>query len=373
MFTKWRWFTCWMPIFAVEDGGGVVDDDPASPGADPEVPADPATPPAEPAGAGVDVATEMARDIRNALGPKTDADPAAVPPKDGTPPAPAAKAEAKPGEPKPGEAKPGEVPPKKEDKYAAPTDMGPKGQTRFKELVGELKSKDAAIEQYESQIGAAREFLKDAENVGVGPQQFNEFFEYMGAVKRGDGAAAMKFLQREMDHLGKEFGIPRGPEDLSLLDRYPDLKDAVDGYKMTKEHAIELAQGRAAKERSERVGQAEAQAAEQADQAKQAEDAGIDEVSKWFSSTAKQDIDFVRKKPLLLEQLPELVQGVPPRLWVAKVKAAYALLGKAAPPAQEKPKPPAPLRPNAGGGQPESTSMFDAIRTGLMEKAGRNG
>lgn len=369
----WRLFVCWFPLHIGEEDlatEGTHDVDFAHPAGE-TPPGD--TPPADDpgaAGAGADVAADMADAIRGALAPKKSDDAAAPPAKDGAPP----KAEEKPTPAaKPGDEKP---PAKREDRYAVPNDLSPKGQARFKELVGELKSKDEEIGRFKGQIEAAQTFVADAQAVGVGAQEFNEFFEYMGAVKRGDGAAAMKFLQREMDHISKELGVARGPDDTSVLDDFPDLRDAVDSYKMTKEHAIELAQARAASARSQRQSETQAVQERQAAEAQQAENEAVDTVAKWFSMTAKEDIDFVRKKPLLLEQLPGLVEGVPPRLWITKVKAAYAILSKAAPAAASggSPNPrPTPLRPNAGGGKPESTSMLDAIRNGLASQAGRGG
>ena len=100
------------------------------------------------------------------------------------------------------ETKPGD-----KGKYEIPTDLSPRGQQRFKELVSELRTKDEAVTQLQERVKVADGFLEAAKGVGAGPQEMGQFFEFMGHLTGGRPQDAIKFLEGQISLIAKEFGL----------------------------------------------------------------------------------------------------------------------------------------------------------------------
>ena len=281
---------------------------------------------------------------------------------------PGEKPETKPAETKPpaAETKPpvGET---KDRKYETPADLNPKGQQRFKELVSELRTKDELVGQLQERVKSADGFLEAAKGVGAGPQEMGQFFEFMGYLNGGRPQDAIKVLENQISLIAKEFGLAAGGNENDLLSRHTDLKEEVETYRMTRERALELAQAREQDHRRRVADETRTAAQDRAAMARKSEDDAIAEITKWADSIRGSDIDWARKKPVLFEQLAAIVDGVPPEKWLAKIQAAYGLMGKvqAPPPAPGQARGRQPLRASTGSGAPQAGSMFEAIKQGL--------
>ncbi|MCC7144245.1 MAG: hypothetical protein IT349_19290 [Candidatus Eisenbacteria bacterium] len=275
--------------------------------------------------------------------------------------------EEKPPVEKPVEAKKPEEKPVKEEVKPAPKDLSPQGQARFKELVSEIKTKEEAIRDLSERVKAQEGFLEVAKQVGAGPQEMGMFFEFMGHLNGGRPQEAIKFLESQIGLIAKEYGLAAGGNEDALLSRHPDLKEELDSYRITRERALEIAQSREMGSRRQEQDTRRAQQEESARVAKETEDKAIDSITKWATDVSTKDIDWSRKKEVLFGQLAQIVDGVAPDRWLAKIQAAYQLMGplKEQPPRPGDVKRAQPLRASTGSGAPQAGSMFEAIKGGL--------
>lgn len=273
-------------------------------------------------------------------------------------PDPVADGKGKAAPDKPADKKPG-------DPYAMPDGLAPRAQQRFQALVGELKERDAKIAGYTKLEDNYKNFHAAASEVGAGAPEMTRFFDFMGKIKSGDAKGAIAFLDEQRAMIAKEFGIATGPEDTSIIDRYPDIKADMEAYKISKDRAIELAEARASRERGDRVSETQRAQQDQADRAQAAEEKAIDAVSQWAAQVAKTDIDFPKKREVLFADLAAIVRGVPHALWLEKIQAAYRLLGSQVAPAPKAGASGQPLRASTGSGVANPSSMMEAIKAGL--------
>jgi hypothetical protein len=258
-----------------------------------------------------------------------------------------------------------------EDKYKVPADLSPKGQERFKELVSEIKTKGEEVAQLTERVKVADGFLEAAKSVGAGPQEFGQFFEFMGQL-RNKPEQAIKFLENQISLIAREHGLAAGGNEEGLLSRHADLRDEVESYRLTRERALEIAQAREQGQRRETIDTQTRQEQARQEIAKQTEDQAIDSVTKWADKVRGQDIDWGRKKDVLFGQLAQIVKGVSPEHWLEKIEAAYKLMGpiKAPPANPAEIRRQQPLRASTGSGAPQAGSMQEAIQAGLQRMAG---
>ncbi len=243
-----------------------------------------------------------------------------------------------------------------------PEGLGAKAQERFQRLAGTVKEQAAQLEQAREAIGYVQETFQQH---GVQRQQFEQAVGFIGAINRGDFAAAEQMLLGQLQQLslmtGRDYGGAVDP-----LAEFPDLSQRVQGLQMTREDAIELARHRkvqAAQQQAfqqQRQAQAHAQASEQ--QFQRAQSA----VDAWARNTAATDLDWPLIEARLLPAIPRLLNGVPPERWADVVKTQYELMKDAAREFRRPASAPAadnsPLRP-AGALSPsaKASSMFDAM------------
>lgn len=285
------------------------------------------------------------RDELGRFAPKTAAELAADAAKaaSGAAPAPAASpaapaAAAQPPAQQPAAQKPGAL---TAEDLTPPDGASPQAAQRFQKLANAVKERDAQLEQltakHEEQVGYFRETFQQH---GVQRPQFEQAVEVIGAINRGDYAAAEKVLLSQLQQIQLITG--RATQQVDALADHPDLRDAVDNLQMAEAQAVELARLRTATAQQQATQQTQ-RSQQQTQQAEaQAVQQGTADVDKLCQQLQASDMDYAAIEAKLLPRLPTLLQGVPPARWSAIVKEAYDLIKANARPAA------------AGGGQPSA-------------------
>jgi hypothetical protein len=262
------------------------------------------------------------------------------------------------------------VKPEAEDITAMPDGLGAKAQERFQKLVSANKETAEQLNYVRSVFKTQEHFTQAAEAVRafeehrIQPEQFQQAVGFLAAINRGDFSSAQQMLTEQLRQVTLMTGqtVP----GVDALAEYPDLRQAVDGFQITEQHAVELARmrnvNRAQTQRDERVN-TERQSAQSA---QQAVDKAVADVDAWTRQMAAQDIDWPAVETQVLPHLKELVAGVPPQRWLnvvqAHVKALKGALANTRPAATSEP---APLRPmGAGATQRAPKTMFEAMFPG---------
>lgn len=269
--------------------------------------------------------------------------------------------------------------PNGEEALQMPEGLSAKAQQRFQSLVTRVKEAESKIaetnqkyEQAHQYASSVSSMLRDA---GASPQQLHEALGYIKALNGGDLNTRRNLLLAELRDVSMQLGEPvqNFIDGADPLTEFPDLKQAVDSYQITREHALELARGRAAENVRRSQHEEEMRRAEQRNSGVQAwireKDEALGQIDKITRDLAASDPLF----PLIQSQLmanegglKEIVEKFPPSTWVSQVN----LLISTARTAIQKFKPaggaggPRPL--SGGGGKPSGSSavpntMYDAM------------
>jgi hypothetical protein len=259
----------------------------------------------------------------------------------------------------------------KPDLHKMPDGLKPESQSRFRELSNEVKTlskraetAEAAAQQHVATVNGFRDILAETHTTA---EDLSQLLEYNRMLKTGDLESALKFLDQQRSEIAHYLGRP--VDGVDVLAAHPDLAEAVAAGQLTKEHAAELARGRAI-ETSLRAQNDRTQKERQTTQAKQKEtDDAIAAIAKFASEKAAGDVDYKRKEEILLKAVDRIRTKFPPSLWLEQVELLYENMVIPPAPAPRQAggaNPPQPLRPNAaGGGKPKPRSMKEAIERGL--------
>lgn len=270
--------------------------------------------------------------------------------------------ETKPEEQKPevqkAEAKPA-------DETEMPEGLSSKAQDRFRNLVTRLHEKDDQIAQANEVIGEFRQMIQ---STGATAEEFSRAIDYMTRIKSGDLEGALTMLDQQRQMIAFALGKPLPGAD--PLAQYPDLRQAVEAYRMDEQAAMEIARARefqrqqtSAHERQQQATQAQHNEMAQRQQA-------VTAIDQMTAQWAKTDPDFTAKEELILKQLPEIASNFPPSMWQQQVRILYNTIS-AMPMARPAQAAPAPLRASgqsAGAKQP--ASMLEALEGALGYSAG---
>lgn len=272
----------------------------------------------------------------------------------GAPAAPAAK---------PAEApKPPVDPNAPVDDLAMPEGLGQKAQERFQKLAGSVRELTEKAQTLESQVSYVRDTFQSH---GITQQQFEQAAGFIGAINRGDYAAAEQALLGQLQQLslltGKTYGSAVDP-----LKDFPDLRQNVDQLHMTEAAAIETARLRMLHGQRQQQDQQQRQQIEQQNSQRQAVQSAQTAIDTWWKQTAATDLDAPAIEAQLLPHIPALLQGVPPSAWVGVIQAQYKILKGAAGQFRQHSQagsPAAPLRPTGSGASPQQRpqSMYEAM------------
>lgn len=331
-------------------GGGVVETPAAPVVAEPAAvtPAAPATMldamfPAEAAPAAGEAAADAGR-ARDASGRfiKTEAEKAADV---------AAAAQPKPVEP----AKP----PTGEDLRKVPDGLSAGASQRFQALANANKEYEAKIDSLSRQTSYIQETFGEH---GVTQPQFEQAVGFIGMVNKGDFDGAEKFLLGQLQQLSLVTGRPMPGVD--ALQTFPDLRAEVDAGQMSEARALEVARLRTGQQAVQSRTQAEQQQQQAAQQDRQAAETGLKAVDDFCKSMQESDLDYAAVEERLVPLMKDLLEGVPPQHWAAKVQHQYKLIKQLA--GGNRPQAPSTpsniLRPTgATAPKAEPKTMFDAM------------
>lgn len=284
--------------------------------------------------------------------------------------------EAKKAEPKKADEKKPEKPaekkavePKKDNKtdeedededFVQPEGLSSRSEGRFKKLVDRTKAAEARFDDLNTRWTAFQEII--TEN-GIQQEQFQTAVGYIGALNRGDFAAARQILEGEL----KAVALLSG-EELKIgdpLDDFPDLKQSVEDLEMPRARALELARFRLAngiqaqEHEQQQVRQSQAKSWED-EKAK-----AIGEIDTFVKKMEAEDLDWKAKGPIMQANVLKWCEGLPPRQWPAQIRRMYEAIGMGARHAPVNGGGP-PARPLRGGGmgagaKPAPRNMAEAM------------
>lgn len=230
------------------------------------------------------------------------------------------------------------VPAEPADPLAMPEGLGAKAQERFQKLANTVKETTAERDEARAQTEYIRTTFQAS---GIKQDQFEQAVALISMVNKGDLIGAQRMLQTQLQQIALQTGQPIGQVD--ALAGFPDLRDAVNGLQITEQHAMELARGRQQQATQQRVQQQTEQSQQSQAQAKQAHDTGLAQVDALCKQFASTDMDWPVVEAQLLPVIKDLLDGVPPNMWAAKVRAQVGLIKSTA----QKFRPPPPVGSNA--------------------------
>lgn len=264
----------------------------------------------------------------------------------------------KPDEPEKAEKKPEQAPDAKPNElYQIPKGATGEYRAKYKALADHAVAQDAKIAEYEQRVEQVQKRYEPLDHVirdsQAQPEQMALAFQFIAAINAGKWEDALAIMDGERKELARLAG--KSLEGADLLDDFEDLRNAVDGMELTREHAEEIAKARLGQKRQEQaqgVMQQRAAQEQQVQQYQAAVQTARAEVSAWEAQLKGVDIDAPRKiaavhKYLVSDAGKATLQSLPPNLWKQHLQAVYDSIPAAAPRAPS--KGPQPLRPSGGG------------------------
>lgn len=254
----------------------------------------------------------------------------------------------------------------KEDPYVMPEGLQPASQKRFQNLVDIAKQATAKVQDIEKSAKFHSETIDNfraiLEETKTSPEDLNQLLEYNRMVKSGDLEGAIKLLDEQRSQIARYLGRPI--EGADYLEGFDDLKQSVQEGKITAEHAAELAKSRNIQQVIQQENDRARQTNESRSNEKKQVNSAIENITKFASDKAANDIDYKRKEEILLKSIDRIRDDSPPSTWLSQVEMLYETLSSMPPAIPNKTN--TPLRPNSGGGgKPQARSMQDAIDQGL--------
>jgi len=247
-----------------------------------------------------------------------------------------------------------------DDDFTPPEGLTPRSEGRFKKLVDRAKQAESEAAEFKERWSALESVFRDN---GIQQDQFESAVGYIGAINRGDIAAAKQMLEQELQALtlltGEEFA-PRDP-----LAGFDDLKQAVDNLEMPRARALELARYRMQNGVAQHEMQQQNQLQQQAQQWETQKGEAIRSIDAFVKEREANDLDWMVKGPIMQANVLKWCEGLPPQQWPAQIKRMYEAIGMGArqSPAAGNGNTPRPLR-GAGmgaGAKPQPRNMAEAM------------
>lgn len=288
-------------------------------------------------------ATEQPRDAVGRFLPKTPAEEAAL------------AAQAKPAAPTVPTAPVVPKPETPEDITKMPEGLQPKAQERFQALANTNRELSTKVETLDRQVSYIRETFQSH---GITQPQFEQAAQFVGAINKGDFNSALQILDQQRMQLALAMGKPLPGVD--ALSDFPDLRQEVDNQQITEARALEIARHRLGQHAANQHAETQRQAQQNQQQEQKAVEQGLSAVDKFCRDMQATDIDFASVEAKLLPRIQSLIAGVPPHLWVEKVKTHYELIKEVAAP---RPTPPQTFLRPTGTASPSAVpkSMHEAM------------
>ena len=209
--------------------------------------------------------------------------------------------------------------------YTEPENLQPKASQRFRDLVADNKAKSDELSQATE---AVSQIQKSVTESGLSPNEFATLLDYGKLAVSTDRSLkeqALQFAQNEVQRLSKEMGVE--VDGVDLLDDFNDLKDQVDNYELSREHAVELANSRRSKSVAESQNQQVQQQQQQQDQSNQVIQNAAKDIESFMNNQKKTDIDFDAKEKYLMAQVEYIQKNYQPSQWSSVVSQLYSAVG----------------------------------------------
>lgn len=242
-----------------------------------------------------------------------------------------------------------------------------KAAERFRALTGEVKElapikealtkagiKDVAeLPQLAQHAQFGRELYQQVQETGASAEQYGQALDYLRVVNRanqGDMKAAEQayaVMAEELGNLAKMLGKDV-PGVVDPLADYPDLVQKVANGDFDRAAALEIARSRT----TEALTRARQTASDQQGQAEAARNQAALDLNALGTELQAADPHYAAKAPILVAQLQQIRDDLPPAKWAAAARRLYAAIpnpvAAPAPAPAPPPKPtPGPVRGNA--------------------------
>ena len=269
------------------------------------------------------------------------------------------------------EGQPQPVLPDESELYAEPEGLRPKAQERFRALVDNNKQ---VTQELDTAKNAMAEIHKTVESSGMSPEEFGLMLSYAQMANSGqkdDHEYAFKMIETEYKRMAAKLGVEiEGVEPADLFADFPDIKEKVDGYELSKEDALEIVNARKKLQPQTQEQQPFSQSPQAPVNDAEEKAGAIEGVKNFMANMEKTDIDFKSKESVLLEQVEEIRKNYPVAQWPVIVKQLYNNIGRLGSQNKQARKAgdSAPLKstPNAGGAVAPQTAL-DAVKFALNQ------
>lgn len=247
--------------------------------------------------------------------------------------------------------------------------LRPESRARFQEVITTLKARETEIATLTGQIKPLTEardsIMSVLEETKTTADQLSAYLEFNRLLQSNDPKDiedALQIVERQRVALYKALG--REPEggDLDLLADFPDLQGDVAESRLTRERALELANGRREKAANEQRSQRQNAQHQTLEQRKQVADKAVKDIEAWTAGLGKSDIDFKAKEKDLLDQVDEVFKTYAPEKWLDTLKLLYKGIKVTKQAAQQTLRGEQPLRPSgAKPGAKAPQDMYEAM------------
>lgn len=228
---------------------------------------------------------------------------------------------------------------------------------RFQELKAQVSERDQRLQAYEGQVNEFRTAITDAGLDANGFAQMLQFAKLSNSNNPADLQVAQEMLTQQMAHISMRLG--KEAPGIDLLKDFPDLKDEVENFRLSRERAVEIAKSRhmqaqqaAQYQREQQHVQLQQQSVADIQTAQQQMDA--------YFKTRENEVDHPAKLAALQQHfsnpanMQEFVSTYQPQQWLHALRLMYDGI-RVQPPA---PKAPQPLRSRAGSlGAPSAAAQ----------------
>lgn len=250
--------------------------------------------------------------------------------------------------------------------------LKPESRARFSEVISTLKTREAEIATLTEKMKPLEEartgimgVLEETHTTG---EELSAYLEFNRLVKSGDAKdleTALNIVEEQRAVLYRALGKEPAGGDIDLLADFPDLKADVDEARITRERALEIANGRREKASRDAEAQQRGRQQQSVQQVQQARDNALSSIEGWVKEIAKSDIDYKAKEAKVIDQVDEVIKNYPADQWLPTLKLLYKgiVITKGAPQQRRSEQ---PLRPSgAKPGQKAPATMEEAINQGL--------
>lgn len=250
--------------------------------------------------------------------------------------------------------------------------LKPEARARFQDVIGTLKTREAEIATLNERMKPLEEARASITGVlqetNTTSEELSAYLEFNRLVKSNDPKSlqnALDIVEEQRTALYQALGKEPAGGGIDLLAEFPDLKQKVAEAQITREDALEIANGR--REKATRDAQAQQRGRQQqsAQQVQQGRDNALQGIDAWVKQIAASDIDYKAKEAKVIDQVDEVIKNYPPDKWLPTLKLLYQgiTITKAAPQMKRNEQ---PLRPSgAKPGAKAAATMEEAINQGL--------